>query len=435
MPNEKITTEEFIERARLVHGDRYDYSKVVFVNISSKVIIICSVHGEFEQSPDKHLRKRGCPNCAHNKKKTQKEVVSLFVEKHGNLYDYSKVVYVGIEKYVTIICKKHGDVSIIPSNHIAGSICPKCALEKRTENKFHTPEHVLSKFKELHGDRYDYSKVIYINNKTKVEVICKEHGSFMVTPVSHLQSKGCPRCVKHKNFTVEIVKESFIKRHGLKYDYSLFTEYKRNSDKIKIICPVHGVFITTASSHEQGSGCSKCAGTYVYSQEEMIVHFNEKHDNFYDHSLINYVNMKQKIKILCPIHGTFEQSPSNHLFQNGCPKCRMSTGEKQIEKLLKVECIDFVMEKTFEDCRDKAILPFDFYLPNNNICIEYNGIQHYKPIKFFGGEPSLITQQRHDEIKLNYCKDNDINFLVIKYTENVEEKLIEFGIINKKESV
>ena len=209
----RIPQEEVITRFKKVHGDRYDYSKVEYVNTSTKVVIICPDHGEFTQKPNHHLNGQGCPKCAREqlgqritkgKTKSLDQVLEDFRKVHGDRYDYSKVKYVAGTAKVIIICPKHGEFLKSPANHIKGQGCPECTKENVgktiSESRAKSTETRLIDFlersREKHGDRYDYSKVVYLTSKTKVTIICPDHGEFEQTPSKHLKTLGCPICAK-----------------------------------------------------------------------------------------------------------------------------------------------------------------------------------------------------------------------------------------------
>lgn len=285
-----------------------------------------------------------------------------------------------------------------------------------------TKEQFVEKARKIHGDKYDYSLVEYKNNKTKLEIICPIHGVFLQSPAHHFRGQVCPKC--NKNSLEFFIKKS-NKIHGDKYDYSL-VEYENNYSKVKIICPEHGVFEQRVDSHYKGCGCPKCSNTYKKNTKEFINAAKLIHGNKYDYSITEYVNKRTKLKINCKIHGVFEQLPNNHLKGQNCYKCSESHGEKEISKLLEEMNIKFIREKRFIDCKNKNTLPFDFYLPEHNLCIEYNGKQHYESVEFFGGDKTLKLTQKNDKIKNLYCKENNIDLLNIKYDEDVETKLLEF---------
>jgi hypothetical protein len=281
-----------------------------------------------------------------------------------------------------------------------------CNLTKL--NKF------ITKAKKIHGDKYDYSLCEYINSNVKVKIVCNKHGVFEQLMVKHINRKqGCSLC----NGGVKLTTNEFITRakkiHGDKYDYSL-CEYINSKIKVKIICDKHGVFEQIASSHtDQKTGCPICSKKHNYNNSEFIEKAIIIHNNIYDYSDIEYKNNYTKIKIKCNKHGVFEQTPTNHLNGKGCPICKDSKGEREIRQYLNQNNINFIYQHTFSDCRNIKLLPFDFYLPNYNICIEFNGEQHYKPIKWFGGEKTLEGIKKRDKIKMEYCQNNNIPLIII----------------------
>ena len=198
----KYTTEEIIRKFKDLHGDKYDYSKVVYSGTMVKVTIICKEHGDFYQAPNTHLSGKGCMTCAANKRgKTKRSNTKDFVEKaskiHNNKFDYSRVKYTTNFKKIEVICPIHGLFTALPSNHLAGRDCNKCAIEVRNASKRSNTEEFLVKCKAVCQDRYDLSKVVYgKNNMQDVEIICRIHGSFFTRPANFLDGKGCPSCAK-----------------------------------------------------------------------------------------------------------------------------------------------------------------------------------------------------------------------------------------------
>ena len=298
-----------------------------------------------------------------------------------------------------------------------------------------TQEEFIKEAREVHGDRYDYSQVEYVNNRTKVKIVCPIHGVFEQIPDSHMRGRGCNKCVRpvHDN-------KSFISKakeiHGEKYNYSN-VEYVNSRTKISIICEEHGEFEQTPNAHthkNKPQGCPKCGNiqkskTNTKSQEEVINQFKEVHGDYYNYSKFVYKNANTKGIIICPKHGKFTQRVADHKKGVGCSKCQSSKGETNIREYLSDNNIIFEEQKTFEGCKDKTLLRFDFYIPSQNLIIEYDGIQHYEPI-YFGKKSDKTKQQleklkndnlkviqRRDQIKNDYCADNKINLLRIKYTD------------------
>jgi len=198
------TTESFIRKARQVHGDKYDYSEVEYgKNQYEKVIIICPIHGRFEQTPSGHLSGKECKYCKLNIKKTTENFIKNAIEIHGDNYDYSETVYVNAKTDVIIICTKHGKFEQLPDVHLRGCGCPRCA------GKYRTTESFIEEIKDIYGDKYDCSNVVYVNSKTKVHLICLEHGDFYIKSGHLLAGHGCVRCgnTKIKYIDYEDAKE------------------------------------------------------------------------------------------------------------------------------------------------------------------------------------------------------------------------------------
>lgn len=188
------TTEQFIEEAKKVHDDKYDYSKVEYVNNSTKVCIVCPKHGEFLQTPKNHLKGFGCSKCTDKYNYTTNEWINKAKQIHEGKYDYSKVKYIESHTKVCIICPIHGEFWQMPYLHINNKNgCPKCNRFKKSNT-----EEFIRKAKEIHGGKYGYSKVEYINSKMKVCIMCKKHGEFMQSPHMHLLGQGCPKCKSSK---------------------------------------------------------------------------------------------------------------------------------------------------------------------------------------------------------------------------------------------
>jgi len=335
---------------------------------------------------------------------------------HECKYDYKNSKYINARTKIKIICKEHGEFEQLPGNHKRGNGCPKCIYNKLTKKE------VLNQFKKIHGNKYDYSLVNYKGDDIKVKIICPEHGMFEQTPGIHKIGSGCRKCVGLEKLDNKIVVNQFKKTHGNKYDYSLI-DYKNSATKVKIICPEHGVFQQTPNNHKSGKGCKKCAGLEKLNNEKVIEQFINTHGDKYDYSLINYVNAHSKIKIICKKHGEWKQTPNNHKNGNGCPVCLESSGERKIRNILNDKKIKSIPQYKFKDCKNILQLPFDFYLPDYNICIEYNGMQHYKTVEYFGGELGFKKRIVNDKIKKEYCHNNNILLIIIKYNESIEKKL------------
>jgi hypothetical protein len=430
----KLTTEDFIRKARLVHGEKYDYSKAEYNGDRNKIIIICPKHGEFLQSPYNHLEGKGCPKCV-GRGLTKEDFIKEAKTIHGEKYDYSKVVYGKSTDKVIIICPEHGEFEIQPTIHLNNKRgCTKCTGHYMDEKYF------KEKASKLHNNKYDYSKVIYKHNAKKIIIICREHGEFSQTPNSHFNGAGCPTCgtilqADGKRFTTKefIIEAKAI--HGNKYDYSK-VNYIGMHDKITIICPEHGEFKQEPSSHlHNGSGCSKCGDilrglSRRNTQDEFIEKAKAIHGDKYDYSKVNYVTVHDKITIICREHGEFLQDPSNHLVGAQCPKCsHRSFKYSQEEFLDKIKAIhgnkyDY-SKVNYVDCKTKIIIicrEHGEWLQSPESHLNGNGcpkcMGRNKTTDEFIIEAKTIHGNRYDYSKLNYV--NSENKVIIICREHGE---------------
>jgi hypothetical protein len=349
-----LTSEEYIKKANVIHNNFYDYSIINYKNMLSNIIIICPIHGPFTQRPDVHLRGSGCKKCASDRIKLS-------------------------------------DNDII----------------KRL-NKIN---------KKRYNNKYKFGNIIHeYLKKTKIEIICPIHGLFVKRLDHFLNGYDCKKC---KGFNI-LNKEDFVKKvneiYSNKYDYTLFN-YINTITKGIIKCPIHGDFLSTPNNHLSGHGCKKCQYDILETSD-----FNKKaniiHNNFYDYSLVNYINSRTKVKIICPKHGVFEQTPDNHISKKqGCPYCNESKGEKEIKRILDELNIEYEQQYKLYEEKKKHPLMGDFYLSKYNIIIEYNGIQHYEPVELFGGLKNFNNIIDRDERKKNLCVLMNIKLLIITYKE------------------
>ncbi len=289
-------------------------------------------------------------------------------------------------------------------------------------------EEFIEKAKKKHGLLYDYELACYQNNRTKVKIICKIHGEFMQAPNHHLRGEGCKSCSMSKRGPGKKSHENFIKDacqvHDFKYAY--LSTYRGAHEKMTIKCEIHGIFEQIANEHLKGKGCLKCgkensANKRRKLMEEFIKQVVDKHGYKYDYSETIYHNTKEKINIICKKHGKFEQIAYEHLKGAGCPVCNESKGESKINQWLLNNEIIFERQYRFNKCKNKRKLPFDFYLPELNICIEYDGEFHFKN-KF--GIESLKYTQHNDHLKTEFCFENNIKLLRISFEQFDQISLI-----------
>lgn len=366
----KVTTQDFINRSKEHHGDKFDYSLTEYTKNSNKVRIICPTHGEFLQTASDHMRGIGCSKCGRESTGLQKRLTTQeFIEKannvHSNKFDYSKVDYRVSTEKVEIICPTHGSFFQQPAEHLSGNGCRKCKYKIHSDNLKDTTESFIIKAKEIHGERYDYSLVEYISSWDKIKIICDKHGVFEQMPNFHIHNKsGCPKC---------------------KYE--------------------------------------KLGDIHRKSPELFIQQAEIKHDNKYDYSITNYNKARDKVDIICPIHGVFSIRAQDHTNNNrGCPACSASQSkpEKYIENLLKEYNINFIMNS-------RSIispLELDFYLPDHNIAIEYDGT-------FYHSEVSGGKDRKYHLNKTQKCLELGIQLLHVFEDEFItKESVVRSKLLN-----
>lgn len=363
----------------------------------------------------------------NTKKLTQEEFIKRSIEIHGEKYDYSKIRYINSRTPVCIICPEHGEFWQTPHSHLLGHGCKLCAVKKVAENGSKTKTYTTEKFiklaKKVHGNKYDYSKVNYINSKTKICIICPVHGEFWQLPNKHLSGYGCRFCgydkvAKERTTSKEDFIEKSIKKWGNKYDYSK-VKYINNATKVCITCKKHGDFWQTPANHLYFEGCPYCSNK-IMNTKIFIERSRKEHGNYYDYSKVEYVNPNTKVHIICPEHGDFLQYPYAHMNGSGCPKCKnISILEKNVERIFSEKKIEFVRQKRFKWLGKQSI---DFFIPTKNIGIECQGKQHFMETMF--GESFEIIVNR-DKKKKQLCSENGVKlyYIIDKKYSNIDNTI------------
>lgn len=272
----------------------------------------------------------------------------------------------------------------------------------------------------------------YNGANTKILHKCLLDGyEWKATPHNILKGRSCPKCSKHIKRTQEIyIKELSLINPNIK----VLDEYITNATPILHKCIIHDVkWKATPVNILRGHGCRKCgneilASSKSKSQKQYVEDVKKINSNIF--VIGNYINAHIPIKHKCLIDGCeWDARPNNILSGKGCPICSESLGERKVREWLDKHDFIYECQKTFNDCRNIKVLPFDFYLSDCNTAIEYQGEQHYKPIDYFGGEKNYKMQQKRDNIKRDYCKHNKIKLLEIPYFKDVEEELNNFLFI------
>lgn len=313
-----------------------------------------------------------------------------------------------------------------------------------------TKEMFIARAKNKHGDIYDYSSVNYTNSKSRVTIYCQKHNNYFTQVASeHFIYSGCKFCrvdkcksthIKNRERVKPLISR-FIKKHGNKYNYSKVDFLNIGiDDKAIIVCPEHGEFEQQMFVH-LSCGCPKCGRVSRIKKktkkvDSFILKARNKHKELYDYSNINYVNLTTNIQIICRKHNyIFSITPKEHLntCYGGCKLCLKdshgSIGEMQIKKWLEDNSINFELEKTFDTCKIKHFLRFDFYLKDYNLLIEFDGEQHFKCMRWSKNKSKNIEKfkkvKKRDVFKNKWAKENNYNLLRIPYTniKNIDKIL------------
>lgn len=350
----------FIKKATDKFGDKFDYSKVDYVNNCTPVLIECPDHGIYSQKPIDHVRsKTGCIKCAYDSngkasRKSQEDVIAEFNQVHGTgTYDYSKVNFVGVNTKVEIICHIHGSFFQLPSGHASGKKCKKCARDTAGKISRLTQEQAIANFNSVHGEgTFLYDEVVYETSTVAVLIKCPRHNnSYLQKPMDHLSSKygGCEFCERESARSKKEAELliSFNDKFDGKFTYDGF-EYVDSDTKIKIHCKDHGYFYQTATQHLASDfGCPACANIQRglnrrLTQAEVIDMFNGVHGlGTYGYDRVKYETSTTPVEIYCPRHEEyFFQAPNIHLQASGCNKC----GVERAASLQKNDLSDMLVE-------------------------------------------------------------------------------------------
>lgn len=286
-----------------------------------------------------------------------------------------------------------------------------------------TQEEFLRRARAIHGNKYEYPEEIH-GVDSKIKIICPIHGGFYATPHNHLNGKICRKCwaesLKHnrrahfRKWTKELFVENAKAIHGEKYNYSK-VNFQGIGKKVTIICPIHGEFSQVAKSHLNGCGCAKCGkltstAKKSMDKEQFVQKAQAVHGLKYDYSKTEYKTYHSKLKITCPIHGDFLQTPAHHLRGEGCPFCRKSKCETKVKTLLEEQGIEYIQEKTFKWMDG---LRLDFYIPSMDLGVECQGGQHLFPVERFGGQEFYEKQKKNDVRKRELCQKHGIRIVYL----------------------
>lgn len=391
-------TQDFINKSKILWGhNKYDYSLCEFSGCRSKVKIIYK-EKIYQQWPLNHLNGFKCENV-WDREKFILESKKIFNEK----YDYSLVEYINFHTPVKLIF--NGNVfEQSPDHHFRRNNAENSNRSRKLDTKT-----FIEKSIRIFGTKYDYSLVEYVNAKTDVKIIYN-NSIYYQKPQHHLAG-----LFPEGNNVIDT--ESFISKsnqiHKNKYDYSL-VDYKSHNDEVKIL--YKGVlYLQKPYYHLRGDQPDRKNSKKTIS--EFICLSNLIHDFKYQYDKSQYTTSNSKVIITCRTHGDFEQLPNSHLRGHGCSICGESRGEKYIAKFLKENNISHDRQHKFPNCRNVFELPFDFYIPSMRTCVEFDDKQHYQPVEHFGGLKAYESLKINDKIKNDYCEENYINLIRIRYDQ------------------
>lgn len=348
----------------------------------------------------------------------------------NNEYNYIELFKKNNTNFLKIECKNHGLFEKNIYNHIKKKQgCSLCSKPSKLTNDMFIKKAYL-----VHGNKYDYTDVKYINGKEKIKIKCITHGVFEMIPINHLKGQKCPTCSGRNKVTNELFIEKSRLVHGDKYDYSQI-DYKTAQTKIKIICKEHGEFIQLPLNHLKGNQCYKCSGI-VKTNDDFIYKANKIHNNLYDYSKSKYSGTRKNIIIICKEHGDFIQKPNDHLSGNGCQKCCLGRFSK-----IAIEWLDNIMKKEnifiqhAGNIGEKEIIinnkkiRFDGFCEENNTVFEFYGdLWHGNPNIYDKNDINPLNKKTYGELydytieRENLIKNNSYNLVTIWENEYYKNK-------------
>jgi len=288
-----------------------------------------------------------------------------------------------------------------------------------------TTEEFVRRATNVHKGMFDYSLTNYINSGHKVTVICERGHKVEQNPNDHLRGIGCKICHRKKlgdkvRRPLQEVVEQLTSLYGDRYKFD-FTDYVNTGSIITISCKDHGSKKFRVQGLLNGYECTECKGTKPgkLTLDYFLRQVKKVHGTFYSYKRVSLNGCKNKITIGCPVHGDFLQSSNAHLRGQGCPKCKTSKGETKVRMWLEKNNIKYISQHRFELFKRSS---YDFYLPNLNICIEYDGEYHFHAYPRVGGDEGLRIRQERDRKKDQFCIENGIKLLRIAYWDfkNIE---------------
>jgi len=436
-----ITKKRAIEKtiARYGNSRTLDLSDSEY-DSESMVLCQCNEHKTSKYVNLRHFLKGescGCDVCVSILKRNndKEKFIAKMTKMYGDSYTFDKLNYVDWKSPGIITCKKHGDFELPQIRYAFDNIpCPTCYEENKKANR---NEEYLKRLNEKYGDKYKWITTDFGDyRRDYVEFICPKHGLVKQTLTVLLNTEdedgyACPKCRKERQnirqsytLTDAISKAKTIENCKY-YDFRYVTEWLGVKHKYKFVCSKHGCeFEQSFDSllNNQANACPQCYAEYIRGRDSLTKdEFIEKaiivHGKKFDYSKVDYVNYNTPVCIICPKHGEFWQTPMSHLAGSGCPKCHNSRLETKVRTILEDNHIEYIQEKSLRDLTGKMLgdtpQRIDFFIPKHNICIECQGLQHFKPVKFNNKMPDELCINNY-----NKCVPLD----KFKYEALTEEK-------------
>ena len=385
--NIKKTTEQFIQEAVKIHSNKYSYDQTKYISIHKPVTIYCNnCNKSFSIIAHNHLQGKGCRQCSKNERKTTEQFIQEATKIHGNKCSYNQVKYINNITKIKIycnICKEYFYQN--PREHLKYEHgCKKCAKKSMIQKLKMSQEKFIQIAKEIHGNKYNYDKVEYINHITKIKIYCKQCKKyFEQIPNNHIKGAGCKQCaVKERTSNKQEFIKKAIKIHGNKYDYTDF-EYIKSYIKSKIYCKqCNKYYLITPNSHLNNKGCPKCAINNMAENNKLkFKEFKEKavkiHGDNYEYNKENYKSKTEDMQIYCKTcQKYFTQKPSNHLSGRGCKICSSNKTQREL--------YNYITELIKAEINNREIIrpqELDIWIPSHNLAIELNGLYYHEENK------------------------------------------------------
>lgn len=349
------------------------------------------------------------------------ELVKEFTENKG--YKLLSTEYKKANSKLTFMCDKGHIFEMNFSGFKKLKECPICTGKWLNYD-------VVKEY--IEHEKYILLSKEYINNRTKLKMKCPKGHIFEMCFSNFKTGQRCPICaneeklkrIQSQKLKYEDIKE-YIESNG---DQLLSTEYINARQDLKIKCSKGHIYNMKWYNYKTGYRCPSCGIERSKEKQKYSYQYVREYIKNQGDELLSteYINCKTKLKIKCSKGHIYSVTFDNYKMGYRCPICKISKGENKIKNILDKYKINYIQQYKLEDCRFKRSLPFDFYLPNYNLLIEYDGIQHYKIVERFDGYNGFIDTKIRDTIKNIYCKDNNIKLIRIPYWEknNIENILI-----------